>query len=252
VLNWLLSLSVFRNYNKYVLNTVEIVVKKFLVRQKLKGRHCERVQRTWQSLLKSFNCNDLKGLKEIATAPYRGFAMMVFFPFARVTRMNQILSYFFAILIFVIIPHNAYAQNTDFKFDRTKPIEVTADSLVVSDDKKTGEFLGNVQITQGTYKLTSNRIIIEYSNKEKQSDIVTNMTAFGDVYLFNDNHQAAKAEKMVYNLQTKILILSGNVLLNYDKNILRGNEITVNTQTKYIKVTGTKKQRVNAVLTIPE
>jgi lipopolysaccharide export system protein LptA len=147
---------------------------------------------------------------------------------------------------------NGYAQDADFKFDRSKPIEVTADSLIVSDDKKTGEFLGNVQIIQDAYKLVANRIVIEYSDSKQESNMVKTMTAYQNVYLFTNNHQAAKAQKMVYNLQSKILTLSGDVLLTYDKNILKGNEITVNTQTKYIKVTGTPKHRVKALLIIPE
>lgn len=151
--------------------------------------------------------------------------------------------------------HTANAQdNTDFQFDRSKPIEVTADSLVVSDNKKTGEFMGNVQVLQGTYKLTSDHILIDYTNDDKSSEAqsVKNMTATGNVYLFNDAKQAAKSDKMIYNLETKILILQGNVLLNYNQNTLKGNEVTVNTQTKDIKVTGTKKQRVNAILIVPE
>ncbi len=146
-----------------------------------------------------------------------------------------------------------YAQGADFKFDRSKPIEVTADSLIVSDNQKTGEFLGNVQIIQDTYKLTANRIIILYSdNKKNDNNLVKTLTAYDNVYLFTDKHQAAKAQKMIYNLETKILTLSGDVLLTYDNNTLKGNEITVNTQTKHIQVKGTPKQRVKALLTIPE
>jgi lipopolysaccharide export system protein LptA len=141
---------------------------------------------------------------------------------------------------------------TDFKFDRSKPIEITADSLIVTDTNKNAEFLGNVQVTQDNYKLTAHRIIIQYSDGNNDSNLVKTITAYKNVYLFNNNQQAAKAQTMIYNLETKILSLSGDVLLMYDKNILIGNAITLNTQTRYITVTGHKKQRIKAVLTLPK
>ena len=149
-------------------------------------------------------------------------------------------------------PQITYAKGTDFQFDRSKPIEVTADSLVVTDDKKTGEFIGNVQVTQNNYKLTANRIVIQYTDDKNQSDLVQTITAYENVYLFTDNQQAAKAQSLIYNLKSIILTLSGDVLLSYDNNILKGNQITMNTQTRYIKVIGSPKQRVKALLKLPE
>lgn len=157
------------------------------------------------------------------------------------------------VLTLVISITHGYAQETaDFKFDRSKPIEITADSLIVTDNKKVGEFLGNVQVIQDSYKLTAHRIIVQYSDAKDTSNIVKSISAYKNIYLFSNNQQAAKAQEMVYNLENKNLKLSGDVLLVYDKNVLTGDVITVNTETRYITVTGSKQQRVKAVLTLPK
>lgn len=143
-----------------------------------------------------------------------------------------------------------YAQ--EFQFNKNKPLEITADSLIVSDDTKTGEFIGNVQVIQDQYKLTAHRIIIEYSDKKEQNNVVKIITAHGNVYLFNNQEQAAHAGKMRYNLDTKMLHLSQNVLLSYNKSTLKGNEMIVNTQTKHIQVKGSRSNRVKAIVKLPQ
>lgn len=145
----------------------------------------------------------------------------------------------------------ASAQTLDFSFDRTKPVEILSNQLVVSDNQKQGIFSGQVQVTQDKYKLRADRIIVDYTDAKGSSDVVKRMTAYGNVYLFTDNQQAAKADKMVYNLISKILTLSKNVLITYDNNTLKGDKIIVNTQTRHIQVTGSKTQRVKAYLILP-
>lgn len=167
------------------------------------------------------------------------------------TRHNFFLRIIVFIGLVLGVYNSGYAQSPQFQFDHNKPIEITADSLIVTDNQKTGEFIGNVQIIQDQYRLTANRIIIEYSDKKKDDNIVKKITAYKNVYLFTNNQKAANAQKMTYDLYSKNLILSDNVLLTYDGNILKGETITLNTQTRFLKVEGGKQKRVKAFINAP-
>lgn len=156
-----------------------------------------------------------------------------------------------SIFFYFIFITALYASPKDFKFDRTKPIEVLADQLTVSDDQKIGEFLGNVHIIQDKYRLKAHRVVINYTDQKKQNNLIKTITAYKNVYLSAENEQVAKSQKMEYDLSSKILTLSGGVFLTYDNNILKGNNIVLNTQTNHVKVNSSKNQRVRASINLP-
>lgn len=160
--------------------------------------------------------------------------------------------YRFLFCIILIPVSSLEAQTLDFEFDRKKPIEITANQLEVADNKKTGKFIGKVEITQGDYQLNADLILVEYMDAKKEANLIKQITAIGNVFLFSKAQQAAKAQKAIYNLKTKILTLSDQVLITYDNNTLSGDEISVNTQTRYIKVSGNENERIRALLVLPE
>jgi len=146
---------------------------------------------------------------------------------------------------------HSFASEANFNFDRNKPIEIAADKLIVTDNQKKGQFLGNVQVTQDAYRLKANRILVDYTEKKDEKSFVKKISAFGSVYLFSNQTQAAKADKMTYDLYSKDLILSGQVMLTYNNNILTGDKIILNTQTNNVTVESKKAKRIKALIYLP-
>jgi len=90
------------------------------------------------------------------------------------------------ILLTAMLASGAIAQETQVPFgglkhDSSKKIEVSADSLVVSQGNSSAEFKGNVLAGQGTLKIEADRLIVEYKadSEGTATGAIHSMTASG-------------------------------------------------------------------------
>ena len=122
----------------------------------------------------------------------------------------------------------AQAQGTEVVFgtvqqDTSLPVEVSADSLSVSQNDGSALFTGNVVIGQGEMRLSAPRVLVFYT--ENQSG-VERLQATGGVTLVNGD-QAAEAETAEYEVNRGTIRMVGNVLLTQGANTLVSDSMDV-------------------------
>ena len=122
----------------------------------------------------------------------------------------------------------AQAQGTEVAFgtvqqDTSLPVEVSADSLSVSQNDGSALFTGNVVIGQGEMRLSAPRVLVFYT--ENQSG-VERLQATGGVTLVNGD-QAAEAETAEYEVNRGTIRMVGNVLLTQGANTLVSDSMDV-------------------------
>jgi lipopolysaccharide export system protein LptA len=126
------------------------------------------------------------------------------------------------------------------KADREKNINFSADQPVEVDfEKRAGTLRGNVVITQGTLTIHADRI-----NFRQNPDDSLSATAWGNPITFrekkdnSDEYYEGFAQRAVYNGQTHVLELFDNALLKEGQNEFRGNYISYNSETNFMKAEG--------------
>jgi lipopolysaccharide export system protein LptA len=126
------------------------------------------------------------------------------------------------------------------KADREKNINFSAEQPVEVDfDKRVGTLRGNVVITQGTLTIHADKIDFKQNPDDSLS-----ATAWGNPIRFrekkdeSDEYYEGFAQRAVYNGQTHTLELFDNALLKDGKNEFRGNYISYNSETNFMKAEG--------------
>lgn len=121
-----------------------------------------------------------------------------------------------------------------------KPIEIAADALEVLQEKGKAEFKGNVEATQGMMKLKADRMLVHYINgkdRKASDNAISLIEVFGNVFLSTPN-ETAKGDNGEYNVEKEVLILTGDVAITKDKNIIKGHRIVYNLATGKTRMEG--------------
>ena len=124
--------------------------------------------------------------------------------------------------------------------DRNKPIHFSAEQPAEVDfDKRVGTLRGKVIITQGTLTIHADKI-----DFKQNPDNSLSATAYGNPINFrekkddSDEYYEGYAQRAVYNGQTHTLELFDNALLKEGNNEFRGNYISYNSETNFMKAEG--------------
>jgi lipopolysaccharide export system protein LptA len=130
------------------------------------------------------------------------------------------------------------------KGDPTLPVEVSSDSLAVSQTDGSATFSGNVVIGQGEMRLSADMVVVEYAAGDNGTGgRISRLHATGKVTLVNGT-EAAEADEALYTIDTGIVVMTGNVILTQGKNAISGEKLTVDLKNG----TGTMDGRVRTVL----
>lgn len=155
------------------------------------------------------------------------------------------LKLFLAGVVLACLPIGAAAQGARVAFgdtaqDRTQPVEVTSDSLNVSQTDNTAVFEGDVVIAQGAMRLAAPRVLVVYLADQSG---IERLQATGGVTLVS-GEDAAEAARADYNITTGMIELRGDVLLVQGDSAITGDKMVVDTGAGTARVTG----RVKTVL----
>lgn len=120
------------------------------------------------------------------------------------------------------------------------PIEVAADSLSVDQDTGVARFIGNVEIVQGTLKVTAGLVEVVYA--EESGDIERLVASEGVTFV--TSQESAESESAVYDLASGILELTGNVILVQGRNSITTAKLHVDLNSK----TAVAEGRVRTIL----
>ena len=121
------------------------------------------------------------------------------------------------ILLFFLLYLNAYPE-------ARKPIEILADSMEWN--KQLGQAIatGNAKAIQGETTIRANKIIAVLSKDNNQQ--IKELQASGKVVFLKDK-QLATGDKATYYLNQEKIIITGNVELKKDGNIIKGEKLII-------------------------
>jgi lipopolysaccharide export system protein LptA len=170
--------------------------------------------------------------------------------------------------------------------NRDQPVQIDAKSLEVHDKNKTATFSGDVKVVQGYTTMTCKTLVVFYgqelgiagagakpvatsdtpsgaapsgaspSGAAPDAQNIRRIEAHGDVTVVSRD-QSASGDLGVYDLLSKTITLSGNVVVNQGKNVIHGERVIVDTVTGNAHVEsspaapGTPQGRVRALI-IPQ
>jgi lipopolysaccharide export system protein LptA len=164
-------------------------------------------------------------------------------------------------LVMVMLAKNAFALGlSDDQRDNSQPVEITADSLEVQQEKHVAVFTGSVEAVQGEIVLRSDQMIVHYrQKKEGEQNGVSKIETQGNVFLATPK-ESAQGENGIYDVDRHTITLSGNVMVSSGKNVVKGTDLVYNLKTGESRivsqsadgeVVGGNKGRVRGVF-IPE
>lgn len=149
-----------------------------------------------------------------------------------------------------------------------QPIQIDAKSLEVHDKSKTATFSGAVKVVQGDTTMTCKTLVVFYGQElgiggnkpvaasNSTADAVPDaqnirrIEARGDVNVLSRD-QTASGDLGVYDLSTKTITLTGNVVVSQGKNVIHGGVVVVDTVTGNAHVEpapGAPQGRVRALI----
>jgi len=151
----------------------------------------------------------------------------------------------------------ALAAPQPIRRNSNEPINVSADNFIAEKAPVksgpgviNGTYSGNVIVTQGDMRLRADtvRLLIVGGHAEKAF-------ANGHIVIDSPNSGTATGESGVYEVGPRIATLTGHVVLTKEKNVMRGQQLTVDLVTGVAKlgggVAGTHGGRVQGVFTPP-
>lgn len=138
-----------------------------------------------------------------------------------------------------------------FKTDPKAPVEVTADSLDVNDQRKTAIFRGDVDATQDTFKIRCAQLSAFYKGEAglmdaanpgaaqgsaKSSTELTRIEARTDVRVTSKDGQTATGDWADFDTKTNKVVMGGNVVLSRGKSMVRGTRLLIDMTTGESKI----------------
>ncbi len=142
-------------------------------------------------------------------------------------------------------------QAKAFTAESNEPIKIQSDRAELDEQKGISTYTGDVIVTQGTSKLTSDKVIV-FSN----NDGLIKIEAFGLPAKFTQQDEKsaepvhAYGNTIIYTRADEKLTLIDDAKLEQGKNTFRGDHIVYNTVTRIVKAKGNEKnsQRVEIIL----
>jgi lipopolysaccharide export system protein LptA len=157
--------------------------------------------------------------------------------------------------------------------NRDQPVHIEATTLEVHDKAKTATFSGNVQVVQGDTTMKCRSLVVFYGAEEgtgaakpaaagrtpadgqaapgmpQGAQNIRRIEARGGVTVVTKD-QNASGDLGVYDLKTKTITLTGNVVVSQGKNVLHGERVVVDTATGNARVESgaTAHDRVRALI----
>ena len=149
-------------------------------------------------------------------------------------------------------PPNAYAE----KADKDKPTEIESNRMMSDEARRMSIFEGNVVLTKGTLVVHADRLVVR-----QDADGFQHVTATGNPVRFRqradskDGKEGAwiegEAKRMEFDEREDKLELFDDARVSRDKDVVRGNYISLDQRSGFYSVTGgadAPQGRVRAVL----
>ena len=143
--------------------------------------------------------------------------------------MNQLIKSLITLLWLLLSVQMALAEQAD----RTKPVNIEADSADMDDLHKVGLYQGGVVLTQGTLMLRADKLEVHQDN-----DGFSTAVAYGNPVYFRqkqdnvDQYVEAYANRIDLDNKLNTVLLTGNARLKKGADELHANTMLYNTVTE--------------------
>lgn len=135
--------------------------------------------------------------------------------------------------------------------DKTSPIFIEANQVVMSDKIGVSTYTGDVKLEQGSIKITADSIVVYTRNKKLQRIIATGKPAFfSQTPDLNSQQVKASANHVEYASTNGMLMLIDNAKMQQGDNSFSGSKIEYDTINDTLNAESSAKnnQRVRAVI----
>jgi lipopolysaccharide export system protein LptA len=154
--------------------------------------------------------------------------------------MNRRFAKTIFLILAVMLSLGVNAKSTD----RQQPMDVDADNTEGDlSDNGDSVLTGNVQLVQGTMRTTADRAVITRRNGEITQIVLTGAPVSMKQVADNGDPIDAVASKVVYQPDSDIMLLTGNVVIKQPRGSLNGETVKYNMTTNRINA-GDGKSRV--------
>ena len=140
------------------------------------------------------------------------------------------------LIILILITSHTLSAEEDISY-----LEIASDKLIITENPLVSEFIGNVYAKNEDNQIWGNTILVNYDNDKK----INLITAVGNVIVERQEEKII-GDKAVYNLKSEKIIISGDVSVFRDGNILNGSELTMDLITSISIIKGSDKKQVSA------
>ncbi len=117
------------------------------------------------------------------------------------------------------------------QFNSNAPIDVDAARMDLADDANEAVFSGKVVIRQGNLTLNADRVRILYAKDASGNPQVQRLDALGNVRITQANMRAT-ARAGLYDVNNRLVTLTGGVKMDRDSNHLEGERVVWNLNTR--------------------
>jgi len=142
------------------------------------------------------------------------------------------------IYLIILIFFNSYVLSAE---ENISYLEIESDELIITENPLVSKFIGNVYVKNEENQFWGDTILINYNNDKK----INLITAVGNVIIEREEEKVM-GDKAIYNLKSEKIIISGDVSVFRDSNILNGNELTIDLMTAISIIKGNNKKQVSA------
>jgi lipopolysaccharide export system protein LptA len=143
------------------------------------------------------------------------------------------------LVLLAFAPAVLHAQTTPAR--AAEPVEkgtqVVSDSFRLNLEKKEGVFTGNVRVTDATFNLESEELVVYFTANNKMDRLV----ARGNVKIKQGADRAATCREAEYNVAEKRIRLTGEPVVMQNQNRVTGTVITIYPENDRMDVDGRSK-----------
>ena len=134
----------------------------------------------------------------------------------------------------------SFLLTKDLYCEEKKPIEIVADTMEWNKQLGQAIAVGNAKAIQGESIIKADKIIAVLSKTDNQK--ITKLLANGNVFFLKDK-QLATGDKAIYHLDQDKVIITGNVKLERNNNIVKGEKLIIDFLTGLSKIEGSKSNQ---------
>ena len=134
------------------------------------------------------------------------------------------------------------------KGDTDQPINISSGSQSLDMDSNVVVLTDNVLITQGSIKITANRVTITRQEGKKEKIDASGSPVTFQQTLDNGKPVNGKANNVFYDLGSEFLTLTGGAELKQQDSLIKAEKITYDVKKQQLKATSGGKSRVKTVL----